>query len=84
MKPKKNLKFTNSWNDSRSHMQSMQQMNSMVNSMFADFGMMGPPMIGHGQNSRMLPMGGMQMMPFGFAPMAPSFGNMFSSMVSLS
>lgn len=80
MKKKKNLKYTNSCNDSRSHMQSMQQMNSMVNSMFADFGMMGPSMMGHGQNNRMLPMGGMQMMPLGFPPM-PSFGNMFSNMV---
>ena len=69
-------------------MQSMHQMNNMMNSMFADpFGMMGAPalmgapavMDGRQQNNGM-----QQMMPFGGFPMMPampSIGQMFSNMV---
>ncbi|XP_011502070.1 PREDICTED: myeloid leukemia factor isoform X2 [Ceratosolen solmsi marchali] len=66
-----------------SHMQSMQRINSMMNSMFADpFGLMGPPAImdshhHHPQNR----MAQMQMMPFGFPAMQPlSMGRLFSDL----
>lgn len=68
-----------------SHMQSMQRINSMMNSMFADpFGMMGGPqaiMDGHHQQNRM---GGMQMMPFGFPAMqSMSMGRLFSDLENM-
>lgn len=70
-------------------MQSMQRMNSMMNSMFADpFGLMGqmqPPAIMDGRNPHngMVQMPGMQMMPFGFPPMpSMNIGRMFSNMVN--
>ncbi|XP_014216829.1 myeloid leukemia factor [Copidosoma floridanum] len=68
------------------HMQSMQQMNNMMNSMFADpFGMMaGPPAIMGGQSqNRQLQMPGMQMMPFGFPSMGMNLNRMFSDLQNI-
>ena len=72
-------------------MQTMQRMNSMMNSMFADpFGMMGSPLalMDHPQNQQQQHrhplMGGMQMMPFPFPPMpVMSMGRMSTGFVSL-
>ncbi|XP_008205208.1 myeloid leukemia factor isoform X2 [Nasonia vitripennis] len=76
------------------HMQSMQRMNSMMNSMFADpFGLMGQMqqmqapaiMDGHNPHNRMVQMPGMQMMPFGFPPMPSlNIGRMFSNLNGMS
>lgn len=68
-------------------MQSMQHMNSMMNSFFSNpFGMMQPALMGPDAHRR----GGANrhpqaMMPFGFPPM-PAFNmnNMFANFVSLS
>lgn len=78
----------------RAQMQSMQRMNSMMNSMFGGdpFGLMGPPAIMNAMNvhhpqNGMAQMAGMQMMPFGFPPMPPmgnmgNMGNLFSQLVN--